>query len=383
MTLKPLVHQDTWFLRVTPPAADAAISSGPLVRWERRKRPANPPNPPRAGTTMAFHKGRGIMFGGVYDTEASEEGIESEFYDTLHTWNTDRNRFFQMSLRRPRAPGKKQQASQTQKSKNRSKADEEELLRNLALVTKGNGTKTENDDIDMDAPPEKDEESEEKQSLPVRFEMPHKRFNSQLAVQDDTLFIFGGTYERGDQEFTFNDMYSIDLGKLDGVKEIFYNEPVNWNEAMEPESDDEDESDESDEAEEEDLEMASVDAPSTVPTEITEPSHVEPEAEQEAEIPSKDDSRPHPRPFESLREFYNRTSTYWQDILISKIREQGSNVEKSVKELRKEAFDFAEEKWWDCREEITALEDEQEAAGIGEVVSIADRAQGASVGRRR
>ncbi len=34
---------------------------------------------------------------------------------------------------------------------------------------------------------------------------------------------------------------------------------------------------------------------------------------------------------------------------------------------------MSEEKWWDCREEITALEDEQEAAGIGEVVSLADR----------
>ena len=28
---------------------------------------------------MAYHKGRGILFGGVHDVEENEEGIESEF----------------------------------------------------------------------------------------------------------------------------------------------------------------------------------------------------------------------------------------------------------------------------------------------------------------
>jgi len=59
----------------------------------------------------------------------------------------------------------------------------------------------------------------------------------------------------------------------------------------------------------------------------------------------------------------------------------------SIKELKSKAFELSEEKWWDCREEITALEEEQEAAGIGEVVSLADRGQGSGaaggVGRRR
>ena len=58
----------------------------------------------------------------------------------------------------------------------------------------------------------------------------------------------------------------------------------------------------------------------------------------------------------------------------------------SVKEIKGKAFEMCEEKWWDCREEITALEDEQDAAGIGEVVTLADRAEGTGgggVGRRR
>ena len=52
-------------------------------------------------------------------------------------------------------------------------------------------------------------------------------------------------------------------------------------------------------------------------------------------------------------------------------------AERSVKEVRKTAFARAEARWWDVREEVQALEDEQEAAGIQEVVSLAERGGGA------
>jgi hypothetical protein len=71
---------------------------------------------------------------------------------------------------------------------------------------------------------------------------------------------------------------------------------------------------------------------------------------------------------------------------MTSLRWKGIKPESlSVKEIKTKAFELSEEKWWDCREEITALEDEQEAAGIGEVVSLADRAEagGASGGLRR
>lgn len=52
----------------------------------------------------------------------------------------------------------------------------------------------------------------------------------------------------------------------------------------------------------------------------------------------------------------------------------------TIKEIKTKAFELSEEKWWDCREEISALEEEQEAAGIGEVVSLADRTAEAGTG---
>ena len=389
MTLKPMVHQDTWFLRITPPESDAPATTPPAVRWERRKKPANSPNPPRAGSTMAYHKGRGIMFGGVYDIELSEEGIDSEFFDTLFAWNTERNRFFPLSLRRPRAPGKKQLANQAMKSKDRSKADEEELLQNLkALEAKGGIGGSDDEDMQIETPKTEEPTEPEKPAV-VRFEMPHRRFNAQLAVQDDTLFIFGGTFEKGDREFTFNDMYSIDLDKLNGVKEIFYKEPENWNLLNEDESDEDEMDEEEDEGEDEDEEEAEfLDTTSTAPTEVTVPSVTREmeqlDVEEQETEPSANDSRPLPRPFESLREFFNRTSEDWQKILMETVAAKGQTLEQDVKELRKQAFAIAEEKWWDSREEIMALEDEQEAAGIGEVVSISDRADNmGGAGRRR
>jgi hypothetical protein len=83
------------------------------------------------------------------------------------------------------------------------------------------------------------------------------------------------------------------------------------------------------------------------------------------------------QPFESRREFFVRTTNEWQEILMTSLRWKGIKPESlSIKELKTKAFELSEEKWWDCREEIATLEEEQEAAGITEVVSLADRGEG-------
>lgn len=392
--LKPVVHQDTWFLRIHIPAPEAPAGTPPTIRWERRKRPANTPNPARAGATMAYHKGRGVTFGGVHDVEDSEEGIDSEFFNELYIWNIDRNRFFPLTLRRPKqggGGGKKQ--TQAGRARDRGKADEEELLRNLAaLQTKGSISAA--DEIQLDQDPDQEVDPEPaRRELPVRFEMPHNRFNAQLTVQDDILYIYGGTLEKRDLEITFTDLYSIDLGKLDGVREQFYVEPVNWNvttqdsddEMDDDDDEDDDDDDEDEEAHGSDQEGGEEDAANSDKMSVdTPPSSVAAAAaaavETEPETSAKQDSRPFPRAFESLREFYARTSEDWQRLVMETpipTRSGGvgmaSGADQSVKEIRKMAFDMSEERWWDCREEVRVLEDEQEAAGIGEVVNMADR----------
>lgn len=375
--LKPTIHQDTWFLRIIQPQGDALGSSSPVVRWERRKRPVNAPNPSRAGATMAYHKGRGILFGGVHDVEESEEGIDSEFFDTLFAWNVERNRYFQLTLRRARAAPRKPAEDRGGARRGRGKADEAELLRNLAaLETKGMIAGADIVEADKAADTEDFPVKPVKQIL---MAMPHPRFNAQLAVQDDILYIFGGTYEHGDREYTFDEMWAIDLGRLDGVQEIYRREVENWQGSDEEGS--ESESNDEDDSEDEDMEG---DAPMGVPLPLSETGAVPTAAEAlVSELATKTDLdepesaiadvRPHPRPFESLRDFFARTTNLWQELGLEIVRLKDGTIDRSIKELRKIAFDLAETKWWDCREEITALEDEQEEAGIGEVVSMTDR----------
>jgi hypothetical protein len=410
--LKPLVHQDCFFLRVSQPMAGNPPNAPPTIRWERRKKPANTPNPPRAGATMAYHKGRGISFGGVHDVEESEEAIDSEFFNTLFAWNIERNRYFPLTLRKPRTANKKQPGMERGGGRRgRGQANEEELLRNLAALGTGKSLeeaeameieKSREEDVVLDRP-----------AKPVTMEFPHPRFNAQLAVQDDVLYIYGGTFEKRDVENTMDDMYAIDLGKMDGVKEIFRREPANGRGSDDEESEDEwgsddDEDEDEDEEDEdenddnrnmqmsvekiiqsdsirktkrkiksvidEDGEMASAGTPSTVDDEI------------ESTNATVDDVLPHPRPFESRRDFFQRTTNEWQEALMTSLRWKGIQPESlSVKEIKTKAFEMSEEKWWDCREEIIALEDEQEEAGIGEVITLADRGDGGGggAGRRR
>ncbi|KAL9635561.1 MAG: hypothetical protein Q9164_003378 [Protoblastenia rupestris] len=377
-----MVHEDSWMLRITLPVNEGP-SASLQVRWERRKKPVNSPNPPRAGVTQVFHKGRGLMFGGVHDVEESEEGIDSEFFDQLYAWNIERNRFFQLALRRSRGGPKKQLEDRSKRG--RGKADEADLLRNLAALEQ-EGSIVGADVMDVDA--SNGEEEAARPFKPILDTMPHRRYNAQLAVQGDVLYIFGGTYEQGDREYTFSEMHAVDLGKLDGVQEIFKRELENW----QGDGDDSDsDSGEEDESEDEDLEgdaPAGVILPEAEPdinlAGVTKMDEVMNEREEGQVDSISVDSRPHPRPFESLRDFFTRTSTPWQELVLEKVQRERDTANQSVKELRKTAFNLAETKWWDCREEINAEEERQEEAGIGEVVNLAERTKEAGgAGRRR
>ena len=384
--LKPMIHQDTWVLRIEQPAADVLSNAAPTMRWERRKKPVNTPSPPRAGVTQAYHKGRGIMFGGVHDVEETEDGINSEFFDHLYVFNIERNRFFPLTLRRAKVAPKKQTEDRSAK-RARGKADEAELLRNLeALETKGAIAESHT----MDTEPMSEEEVSPPKTAKVMLStMPHPRFNAQLAVQGDVLYIFGGTYEHGDREYTFDEMHAIDLSKLDGVLEIYRREIENW-QVNDSEAESESDEDEGFDATDEDVEG---ETPSGVPlppieiltrsTEIPLAEEQMDEIEDEQPETTVADTRPHPRPFESLREFFSRTSSSWQELVLERLQSERDSISGSIKELRKVAFDLAETKWWDSREEITAEEERQEEAGIGEVVSMADRPNTGGPNRRR
>lgn len=415
--LKPLVHTDSWFLRITPPPSEAPQNTPPAVRWERRKKPANLPSPARAGATMAPHKGRGIMFGGVHDVEESEEGIDSEFFNQLFVWNVDRNRYFSLGLRRPRAQKAKKAGPDAGERgagrRNRAKADEMELLARLKALEARDTVQASNDTassldgttaVGSDSDSSDDEDADNAREKTVLWEMPHPRFNATLAVQHDVLYVYGGTFEKGDREYTFDEMYAIDLGKLDGVKEIFRRELADWGGVESSDDEDDDDDDEEDEDEDGETEGgkhdeenalstgAPDDALTTADSKSSKPIETavdqDDELDENDEAPGSTDSTPHPRPFESLRAFYARTSTTWQENVLADLAASGGlaagAASGTVKSVRKGGFALAEARWWAVREEIRTLEDAQEEAGIGEVVSLEERkAAGASTGAGR
>ena len=319
------------------------------------------------------------MFGGVHDTEDSEEGIDSEFFNDLFAWNIERNRFYKLALRRPRTTARK---PIDDKKKNRGKSDEAELLRNLAALESNRRI----EDIEqLGVESSSDEDEPTRPAKPVTHMMPRGRFNALLATQKDVLFIYGGTLEQGDREYNFDEMYSLDLGKLDGVHELYKREQDNWvGEEHDSDSEDEDYSD--DEMDIDDVDDGEVAPPKEASDAADEQTKVEEtvleqdEAQQDSSMPP--DTRPHPRPFESLRAFFSRTTVIWQDLVMKDL--EGSGNHQSIKELRKIAFAIAEARWWDLREEISVEEERLEGAGaIGEVVSLADMHENVGTGRRR
>lgn len=203
-------------------------------------------------------------------------------------------------------------------------------------------------------------------------------------------------------------MYSIDLGKLDGVKQIFRREVDNWlgsdDEDSGDDEDDDSENQASDDGENSEEDCGPVEVKrlysetkrkgrgkdaievlgSTETAFIAGSSTMFDDTPDDASSTTTEDDLPHPRPFESRRDFFQRTGNDWQEVLMTSLRWKGIQPETlSVKEIKTKAFEMSETKWWDCREEITELEDKQEAAGIGEVVTLADRGEASGGALRR
>ncbi|KAK9239066.1 hypothetical protein V1525DRAFT_356763 [Lipomyces kononenkoae] len=362
------VHSDSWTLKLT--------SDLKTVRWERRRKSGWAPSS-RVGCSMMFHKGRGILFGGVYDTEETDETLDSVFYNEVYAYQIASNKWFPLKLRPPR-----KKPVQQEKITVKSKTNElEENLSRLRGVTESEDARDTKSDEDSNSEASDEEASDEeavtKVELPVSLSLPHPRFNSATAVLGDWFYIYGGVWEHGDREFTLDSMYTIDLSKLDGVRVIWedFTEDLakadqreESDEDMDEDMDDDEDEDEDEDGEYEDMneeeeEEHKEDAPDEVLVDETDEL-----ADVAVGLDIAADPRPylpHPRPFESLRVFYSRTGNVFMEWAISNNKD-GS---KRTKELKRDAFELCEGRWWERWEEVRAQEDQlEELGGIGEIV---------------
>lgn len=204
---------------------------------------------------------------------------------------------------------------------------------------------------------------------------PIGRINASMAVGKDMLYLYGGMMEVKDREITLDDLYSLNLSKLDEWKCIIPASESEWLEISEDEDEDDDEAEddendsaddanqtdeddeESDEEAEKNVDMSG--AVSLLKGERKKLRRKEKRAriEQIRVILGLSDSQRTPTPGESLKDFYKRTNMYWQMAAYEHTQHTG-------KELRKDGFDLAETRFKELKpilDELAVLEAEQKA----------------------
>ncbi|CCG84486.1 protein of unknown function [Taphrina deformans PYCC 5710] len=336
--------------------------------WVKRKRPATLPSK-RVGAAIALHRTRLILFGGVFDTKEGEESLESTFFNDLHCLSLEASRWFPLKVRPPRKAPKKPVVDRRRDRDERV----DDLIANERLLQQKMGEEvpeTEEREVDEVMEDATEEVGKIKLSeIELTMNMPHPRFNANMAVSGDALFVFGGVYEQGEKEYSLNDMHTIDLAKLDGVRQLFGS-------VIAPIEESESEEETDDESDEEEPEQKSV-FYENIPDDPKE----EEKAAEEVDPDAPADPRPMPKPFENIKAYFTRCATGWEKYLLP------WNQAISPKELRTKAFVRAEDYWWQVREQIRIEEDNMEDSGIGEVIEAAEgvavRDEKGVVGKRR
>lgn len=319
--------------------SDSYKLSGETLKWQKVKRTGYGPSR-RAGFGMVLHKQNAVLFGGVEDDETEEE-MNSIFYNDMFALNLDRKKWFPMTLRK-----KKGQKGRRRRKKTEGDGGEGAGAASSSVVV---------DHIEDDKPtdPQDEDEDEEKEldtealeaALMAKEEeaMPCGRFNSTLAVQKNVMYIVGGMVEKGDQEVTLDDIWAIDLNKLDEFKELkaMSQECAEWVESDE-ESD-----------EEEDEEMADEDDDVDMSDDELESKRRKRGTRRERlrdRVTQAEDDHFTPKVNESLKVFFERTRPYW----IGEVHEA---LGESGKALRRVAFEWAFKRYWEIKPTLKELEE--------------------------
>ncbi|KAM0873183.1 hypothetical protein ACQ4PT_038224 [Festuca glaucescens] len=370
---KGTVHADMWSLDPR------------TWEWNKVKKTGMPPGP-RAGFSMCVHKKRAVLFGGVVDMEVEADVLMSMFMNELYGFQLDNHRWYPLELRKDKPAKNKTKDTKRKETVNDSETnfgneddntmdDSEEatdgqsevhgvsnhLTKSLSLTKVGS---SENADVISDSAAEE---------APPEAIKPIGRINASMAVGKDMLYLYGGMMEVKDREITLDDLYSLNLSKLDEWKCIIPASESEWLEISDDEDDDEDEDDEndsdddamqtdeedeeSDEEAEKNVDMSG--AVSLLKGERKNLRRKEKRAriEQIRVILGLSDSQRTPTLGESLRDFYKRTNMYWQMAAYE-------HTEHTGKELRKDGFDLAETRFKELKpilDELAVLEAEQKA----------------------
>ncbi|PCH35134.1 galactose oxidase [Wolfiporia cocos MD-104 SS10] len=393
---------DTWFLRYVASFHKIMKSVSknsfqddetPTIKWERRKRPSTAFAPSiRSGCTMSLWlaKNMGILFGGVTDEDTNEETLESTFHNDLYGYQIAGNgRWISMMLKQAKKKaggGKKQKAAV---APIRAPSEDE-------MDDDGSDAERSSDDQDarkavkQQAAPKAPAAEEEVDPDDPELTKPVPRYNAMLAVLRNTLYIYGGIFERGSREYTLDDFYALQLDKMERYTCLKHS-GITITEGSDESSDEGDDEDDSDD---EDGEGGDGDETPPTPSvqddtavriqeddkdkeagEDTETEKDMTQAEKARDVLSskatafmgvvKDSTRSAedvistPLPGEALAMFYARSREYWTQ------KAHGGSGNRG-KELRRDAFALAKEKYATYKPILQEVEKVLAEAGLDE-----------------
>lgn len=400
---KGVVHADMWML--DPRSWE----------WSKVKKSGMPPGP-RAGFSMCSHKKRAILFGGVVDTEEQGDLLHSTFLNELYAFQMDNRRWYPLELRKAKAPKQKTKVKasivleheQSDGSANGKKGDfiaSVETVKNRQdslsssidtgfaamdvehsshydkLVDQVEGTTLDDDEMDIDfesldrvSARNNDSRSHLPSTSIVQQQVvkPCGRINGCMVVGRDTLYLYGGLMEVGDREITLDDLYTLDLNKLDEWRCLIEASKSEWVERSEEDEETDSESgvDTDGEKSEDDVddESENLDGKPRVFSAAQETAALlrgegKKMLRKERKIKIENlrsvlglaDLQRTPKPGETLKDFFERTNLYWQMAAYEHTQHTG-------KELRKDGFDLAEGRYRELKpvlDELAKLEAEQ------------------------
>uniref|UniRef100_A0A383WDZ9 DUF4110 domain-containing protein n=1 Tax=Tetradesmus obliquus TaxID=3088 RepID=A0A383WDZ9_TETOB len=254
-----------------------------VKKWERIKKVGMAPGP-RCSFAMVPHKARAFLFGGVSDNETKRgEDLSSEFHNDLYTFNFNNRRWFAAQLRPPKDYKQQQDAAAAAAADGQPPAaaadtGSQQQQQQAAAASSSSSSKPavgagSSGDVSREMAALMDAGQDKNSAIyraavriqsrfrgyvvrkayklyqlggvvseilysPAAYGLdmsaknmpkPRARISPQVAVAGNTLWLLGGVVEVGESEITLDDLWSLDLVKLDGwqlVKENTVGEEV-------------------------------------------------------------------------------------------------------------------------------------------------------------
>lgn len=149
------VHEDMWLLPLKPALPTKGTSSSGAMggldvsklTWQKVSRKGDFPSK-RSGAVLTVYKNKAIAFGGVHDIEGTGHSLCSTFYNSLHAFDLDRRRWYQLGLK-------------LLKTSSAAAAAVPAAAKALAGTAAGAAGDSDSDDAEDDAPAVKEEEQPE------------------------------------------------------------------------------------------------------------------------------------------------------------------------------------------------------------------------------